>query len=68
MTRVKQTAIELIQSLPDECTLEDIQYQLYLCEKVAAGDRAIEEGRTMTQDEAEARIRQWATSFGPTRR
>ena len=66
MTRVKQAAIELIQSLPDECTFEDIQYRLYLCEKVATGDRAIEEGRIVTQDEAEARIRQWATSFGQT--
>lgn len=67
MTTIKQAAIDLIRSLPDECSLEDIQYHLYVREKIAAGDRAIEEGRVISQTDAETRVREWATSFGLSR-
>ncbi len=59
MSLVKQKAIELIQSLPDDCTLEDIQYHLYVREKVERGIRAMEEGRVVSQAQAEQHVRQW---------
>ena len=34
MSIVKEAAIKLIQSLPDDCTFEEIQYHLYVREKV----------------------------------
>ncbi len=46
---VKEQAIELIRSLPDDCTLEDIQYHLYVRAKVERGIRAIDEGRVVSQ-------------------
>jgi hypothetical protein len=34
MVAVKQEAQEMIQNLPDNCTYEDIQYHLYVVEKL----------------------------------
>ena len=34
MVAVKQEAQEMIQNLPDNCTYEDIQYHLYVVEKI----------------------------------
>lgn len=68
MSAVKDRALQVIQSLPDDCTMEDIQYHLYFREKVERGLQAIDEGRTVTQAEAERRIREWAGSSGPNPR
>jgi hypothetical protein len=60
--------VRLIQSLPDDCTIEDIQYHLYVRQKVERGLAAIEDGRLESQDEAERRIDEWAKSLGPNPR
>lgn len=65
---VKEQAIELIRSLPDDCTLEDIQYHLYVRTKVERGIRAIDEGRVVTQEEAEKKVKEWVKSSGQTQR
>ncbi|MCI2424653.1 hypothetical protein LM599_01275 [Candidatus Acetothermia bacterium] len=65
---VKEQAIELIRSLPDDCTLEDIQYHLYVRTKVERGIRAIDEGRVVTQEEAEKKVKEWIKSSGQTQR
>ena len=65
---VKEQAIELIMSLPDDCTLEDIQYHLYVRAKVEKGIRAIDEGRVVSQVEAEKKVREWVKSSGRTQR
>ena len=59
MQNAKEQAIEVIHNLPDDCTMEDIQYHLYVCEKVKNGLRAIEEGRVASQEEAEKRVSEW---------
>jgi predicted transcriptional regulator len=59
MENVKEKAIELIKSLPDDCTLEEIQYHLYVCEKIERGLRDIEAGRVVSQEEAERQLDQW---------
>ena len=37
MVAVKQEVQTMIQSLPDNCTYEDIQYHLYVVEKIKNG-------------------------------
>lgn len=64
MSVAKEKAIRLIQSLPDDCTLEDIQYHLYVREKVERGIRAMDEGRVVSQEEAERRVTEWVKSAG----
>lgn len=56
MSAVEEQAIEIIRSLPDDCTFEDIQYHLELRRKVERGLAAIDEGRVVPQDEAERRV------------
>ena len=65
---IKEQAIELIRTLPDDCTLEDIQYHLYVRAKVGRGIKAIDEGRVVSQEEAEKKVKEWVKSSGQTRR
>ena len=59
MEQVKEDVIRMIQSLPDDCTLEDIQYHLQVRAKIERGLKAIEEGDFVSQAEAENRIQEW---------
>ena len=56
MSAVKEEAIRLIQSMPDDCSLEEIQYHLYVIQKIERGLAAIDEGRVVPQEEAERRV------------
>jgi hypothetical protein len=67
MSVLKQAVIKLVESLPDDCTVEDIQYLLYVREKVLRGSRAIDEGRVVSHEDAGRRLDQWAASSGLTR-
>ena len=61
MSTVKNDVQSLLETLPDDCTLEDIQYHLYVVEKVRRGiERAEAEGE-MTQLEVEKRLDKWHT-------
>jgi predicted transcriptional regulator len=65
MTRVRDQVIELIKTLPEDSTLEDIHYHLYVREKVEHGLKAIDEGRLVSQAAAEKRVQGWLKSSGP---
>lgn len=59
MNTAKDEAQSLLQRLPDTCTLEDIQYHLYVIEKIHKGlERAESEG-TILQEDVEQRLGQW---------
>lgn len=64
---IKNQAIDLIKALPDDCTFEDIQYHLYVREKVERGIQAIDEGRVISQEDAERKTKGWLKSFGQNR-
>jgi hypothetical protein len=66
MQSAKQVAMQVIQSLPDDCTLDDISYRLYLHRKLERSADDIKHGRTHTQQEAEEIVRSWFTSSGPS--
>lgn len=57
-----KTAVEsLLKTLPDDCTLEDIQYHLYVLEKIQRGLEVADTQGTLTQKEVEQRLRPWIT-------
>lgn len=61
MNTAKQEVQSLLKKLPDDCTIEDIQYHLYVIEKIQRGiDRAKDEG-TISQEEVEKRFSKWTT-------
>ena len=61
MSTAKQQVESLLHRLPENCSLEDIQYHLYVLDKVRQGlDDAGEHG-TVSQEEAEQRLGKWLT-------
>jgi predicted transcriptional regulator len=64
MSAVKEEAIRLIQSLPDDCSLEEIQYHLDVIQKVERSLAAIDEGQVVPQEEAERRVAGWGKFTG----
>lgn len=68
MIAIKEQAIRLIKKLPVNATLEDIQYHLYVREKVERGIQAADNGRVVSQQSAEKKVKQWLKSSGRSRR
>ena len=59
MQTVKDEVKSLLQKLPDDCTFEDIQYHLFVIEKIQRGiERAKKEG-TLSQEEIERHMAKW---------
>lgn len=59
ISTAKEKVRRIIDSLPDESSLEDIQYHIYVRQKVERGLQDIEEGRVLTQEEVEERMKNW---------
>ena len=55
----KQEVEQMLQQLPEDATLEDIQYHVYVLEKIRRGRADIAAGRSMTTVEARARLGRW---------
>jgi hypothetical protein len=53
MNSTKEAIATLLQQLPDDCTLEDIQYHLYVLTKVQKGIESAETKGTVPQAIAE---------------
>ena len=61
MNAVKQNVRDLLEKLPDDCTMEDVQYHLYVVEKVKRGISRAEVEGSLSQEEVEKRLRRWTT-------
>lgn len=59
MQTAKQEVEELLKQLPDDSTHEDIQYHLYVLEKIRKGQDDITQGRTSGHSEAKERLKKW---------
>jgi predicted transcriptional regulator len=59
MQSAKEEVMQLLKELPDDSTLEEIQYHLYVRQKIQRGINDVEEGRTYTQEEMEKRMEKW---------
>lgn len=62
MVAVKQEAQQIIQNLPDNCTYEDIQYHLYVVEKIKNGIDRAQKGETSSHEEAKSRMGKWLSN------
>jgi len=59
MTAAKQAVIELLDTLPDDCTLEDIQYHLYVVTKIKKSQERVKAEGVLTQEEVHRRLDKW---------
>ena len=48
---IKQALSEMLQTLPDDCTWDDVMYQIYVRQKIADGLAAAESGNVVDHDE-----------------
>jgi hypothetical protein len=56
MNTAKDDVRQLLDSLPEDCSLEDIQYHLYVVEKVQRGSRRAEVEGSLSQQEVERKL------------
>ena len=61
MRTAKSEVESLLSQLPDDCTLEDIQYHLYVLEKIQRGLEVADTHGTLTHAEVEQRLSKWTT-------
>jgi hypothetical protein len=54
----KDTVRELLDRLPDDCSLEDILYHLYVVQAVEKGLADADVGRTISHEEVRERLHQ----------
>jgi hypothetical protein len=57
--RAKATAKQVIDSLPDDATMDEIIHALYVNVKFARGEKEIREGKGITHEEAKKRLGRW---------
>ena len=49
---IKQALTEMLETLPDDCTWDDVMYQITVRQKIADGLAAAESGNVVDHDEA----------------
>ncbi len=59
MSEIKQEVIQLVQSLPETATLDDIMAEIYCKMQVDAGLKELDEDKGISHEEAEKRMEQW---------
>ena len=57
----KEQVIAMIEELPNDVELDDIEYHLYVRRKIMRGLEDIRTGRVLTQTELEERLKKWRT-------
>ncbi|MBI4826234.1 MAG: hypothetical protein HY807_07410 [Nitrospirae bacterium] len=62
MRGIKQQVIQMIQSLPEEVTVDDIIAELYFKLQVDAGLKELDEGKGIPHSEIEQRMSKWLTA------
>jgi len=55
----KEEIRKMLDKIPDDASLEDIQYHIYVRQKVEHGLKDVKDGRTISQEEIERRMSKW---------
>ena len=61
MPGVKHNIIQMIESLPEDVTVDDIIAELYFRLQVDAGLKELDEGKWIAHEDVEKRISKWLT-------
>jgi len=59
MASAKQVAQDLLDRLPEDCSLDDIQYHLHVRQMIEEGRNEIREGHYVSQEQIERDLAQW---------
>ncbi len=55
----KQQIITMIEDLPEDSTIDDIEYHLYVRKKVELALAALERGEVISHEEMKQRVESW---------
>jgi hypothetical protein len=58
-TSAKDEVRALLEKLPDDASLNDIQYHIYVRQKIERGLEAIRKGNVIPKEEIEKRMARW---------
>ena len=61
MDTAKQQVEQILEMLPEDASLEDIQYHIYVRQKVQQGLDDVESGRLISHAEVQRRLAKWLT-------
>ena len=59
MGSAKEEVRRILEQIPDSASFEDIQYHIYVREKIDRGLADVKQGRVIEQAEVERRMRKW---------
>ncbi len=59
MKTAKKEVRKILDQIPDDASLEDIQYHIYVCQKIERGLKDIDDGRVLSQEQVEKRMSRW---------
>ena len=59
MPAAKEIVEEILEQLPDDTTLEEVQYRLFVRQKIEQGLADVEAGRVISHDEVKRRSQRW---------
>jgi predicted transcriptional regulator len=59
MNAAKEEVMRILDRLPDDVSLDDIQYHVYVRQKIERGLEDVEAGRTLSEEEFDRRMTKW---------
>ena len=59
MSMVKEDVRRILDQTSDDVSFEDIQYHIYVCQKIERGLKDIKDGRVLSHEEVEQRMSKW---------
>ncbi len=59
----KDAVLKLLETLPENASLEDIQYHLYVLQKIRAGEGAVEAGAVLAHEEVMRELAECSNSL-----
>ena len=59
MATEKESIIKMIKDLPDDVSLDEVMYHLYVRQKILRGLEDVKHGRTYSHDEVKKMAEKW---------
>ncbi len=59
MKTARKEVRKILDQIPDDASLEDIQYHIYVCQKIERGLQDMDDGRVLSREQVEKRMSRW---------
>lgn len=61
MENAKEQVQQILEMLPEDASLEDIQYHIYVRQKIQQGLEDVDAGRVISHADVQQRLAKWLT-------